>query len=748
MSSRTIFGLKISSGKKRIEESIPLRVVVAIAVMVSMGGLVSQDIVNTFAAVTVLIVTPAGFLVSWYRRRHRNIALKVMLAAAALMALADFLSSLSGASSVEAARAPLAEIFLWVQMIHSFDLPKRKDLHFSLASSVTLMALGGSLSFDSSFLMFFVPWGVLSVLALQISHRRELKERLPNAVEPTVPVGTAVASETSFNLRGLAVSLTLVLVAGSVAFMFAPRIGASRLTSLAFQIPKIVPVPKGAGIINPGMPSFGGPGESPLSLGPNTYFGFGNFVDLRSRGNLSDELVMRVRASRPAFWRGGVYDVYSKSSWSDATKETEEVIGLPVIPSGFPFERVSEEASVEMIQTFYVEKPLPNIIFSAYRPAEIWFPLRQVELTDNLSIRASSLLEPGAVYSIVSRLPAPDPELLKRKEATFADLPEPFVNRYTQLPPELPERVRNLAHKIAGDETTVLGKVNAIDEWLQSNTQYLIEIPPQPPGSDAVDHFLFEDRRGFCEQIASAMALMLRSQGVPARLATGFAPGERNVFSGYFEVRRDDAHSWVEVFFPGIGWMEFDPTHEVPQAEGGLTSTPGLEFLGKALQPLKDLIPDGTGKALGDAMKRVLTAAVSSGPRLALILVSGAISAVGIKWLSKRTSAMRRSRRLRTPIKGPPDRVVLGAFQLLEEAGTQAGVPRGKAVTPEEYASQLLRSSRDLDREDVMRVVSALQKDVYAGLPLLDSEAKIAEESARRVGAWLLKGSDGKAPVS
>lgn len=748
MSSRTVFGLKISAGEKRIEESIPLRVVVALAVMVSMGGLVSQDIVATFVAVTVLIVTPVGFVVSWYRRHHKNIALKVMLAAAALMALVDFLSSLSGASSVEAARAPLAEIFLWVQMIHSFDLPRRKDLHFSLASSVTLMALGGSLSFDSSFLMFFAPWGILSVLSLQISHRRELNERFPDAVVPTVPTGGAGAVAGSFSLRGLLVSLALILVAGSVAFMFAPRIGASRLTGLAFQIPKIIPVPKGAGILNPGMPNGNEPGESPLSLGPDTYFGFGNFVDLRSRGNLSDELVMRVRASRPAFWRGGVYDVYSRSSWSDATKETEEAIGLPVIPSGFPLEPISEDTSVEMIQTFYVEQPLPNIVFSAYRPTEIWFPLRQVELTDNLSVRAPTLLEPGAVYSVVSRIPTFDRELLNRTEANFADLPEPFMQRYTQLPHELPARVRNLAHKIAGDETTILGKVEAIDEWLQSNTQYLIEIPPQPPGSDAVDHFLFEDQRGFCEQIASSMALMLRSQGVPARLATGFAPGERNLFSGYFEVRRDDAHSWVEVFFPGTGWIEFDPTHEVPQAEGGFKSTPGFEFLGKALQPLKDLIPDGTGKAVGAAMKRALQAAVSSGPRLALVLFAGAISAVGLKWLSKRTLTMRKSRRLRTPIKGPPHQVVLGAFQLLEDAGMQAGVPRGAAVTPQEYASQLLRYSRDLDKDDVMRVVSALQKDVYAGIPLLDSEAKVAEESARRVGAWLLKGSDDNTPVS
>ena len=89
---------------------------------------------------------------------------------------------------------------------------------------------------------------------------------------------------------------------------------------------------------------------------------------------------------------------------------------------------------------------------------------------------------------------------------------------------------------------------------------------------DAVDHFLFETRRGFCEQIASSMAVMLRLDRDPARLVTGYGPGERNAFTGYFEVKQSDAHAWVEVYYAGPGWVAYDPTFGVPVADPGVGS--------------------------------------------------------------------------------------------------------------------------------------------------------------------------------
>ncbi len=105
-------------------------------------------------------------------------------------------------------------------------------------------------------------------------------------------------------------------------------------------------------------------------------------------------------------------------------------------------------------------------------------------------------------------------------------------------------------------------------------------------GADAVDDFLFESRLGYCEQIASTLTIMLRSQGVPARLATGYVPGERDRVSGVWNVRASDAHAWVEVWFPQTGWQAFDPTAEVPLAADAGNATVGGDLIAATLSSI------------------------------------------------------------------------------------------------------------------------------------------------------------------
>ena len=102
--------------------------------------------------------------------------------------------------------------------------------------------------------------------------------------------------------------------------------------------------------------------------------------------------------------------------------------------------------------------------------------------------------------------------------------------------------------------------------WIATHTQYSLNPPRLGAGEDAVEQFLFEDQRGFCEQIATSLVVMLRSVGIPARLTAGYAAGRRNPFSGLYEVRASDAHAYAEVLFPGVGWQAFDPTADVPLA--------------------------------------------------------------------------------------------------------------------------------------------------------------------------------------
>jgi len=714
------------------EDSLALRVAVAAAVLSSMVGLVAQDIVKTSTAVAVLVLTPIGFLVSYRRRSFRNISLKVALAAGAVLALADFLRGVSGATSVEAARAPLAEIFLFVQALHSFDLPRRRDLHFSLASSITLIALGGSLAFDSTFLIYFLPWGLFSLAALQLSHLAEVEESARKT-------GGVVIGRGSWRPSGsvIAATLAIVVVASAGVFFFAPRAAGSRLTSLTFRIPNLLPIPQGAGIVNPGLRSSGPPGERPSNPVGGAYFGFANFVDLRVRADLSDEVVMRVRAPRPATWRGAVFDIYSKSAWSDSTEKARPLIGLPVeIP---PERRTATTAEKsELIQTFFIEKQQPNLVFAAAEVKQVFFPVRQVELTDHQTVRSPVLLDEGTAYSVVSQLPLPTPAEL---EGTVDEVPKEIVDRYTQLPPEISARVRNLADEIAGDETSVLKKAQAIESWLRANTKYLVKIPPQPRGTEAVDHFLFEDRRGFCEYIATSMAVMLRAQGVPTRFATGYAPGRRNLLSGFYEVKQTDAHAWVEVYLPNAGWVEFDPTFGVPQADDPKNTIPGIGLLRDAGKAIGKLIPRDAIEASAAALRKGLVAVASSGKSIALTLLLLAAAIGGVRILGPKTLAHLKKLKLRRVLGASPKAAVAGAFRSMESAGRVAGIPREPSATPREYAKRLSRAAPGLLGEDIDRVVSALERDLYAGEDVPGSEAAAIVEAAERISAHLVGSS-------
>ena len=126
-----------------------------------------------------------------------------------------------------------------------------------------------------------------------------------------------------------------------------------------------------------------------------------------------------------------------------------------------------------------------------------------------------------------------------------------------------PESVA-LAEELAVGQRSTYDVVQSYVGWLEANVEYDLDAPLPDAGEDAVHDFLFDTRLGFCEQIASALTVMLRTQGVPARLVTGYLPGTRDRIAGVFEVRASDAHAWVEVWFPESGWQAFDPTASVP----------------------------------------------------------------------------------------------------------------------------------------------------------------------------------------
>jgi hypothetical protein len=149
---------------------------------------------------------------------------------------------------------------------------------------------------------------------------------------------------------------------------------------------------------------------------------------------------------------------------------------------------------------------------------------------------------------------------------------------YLQLPESTTTRVLELAEQLAAGSPSTYDTILAVHAWLGQHVEYDLDAPVPPAGADAVDHFLFESQLGFREQIATSTAMMLRSLDVPARLATGFVPSSRDAVAGVWISRARDAHAWVEVHFPGYGWVPFDPTASVPLSGDAGASTIGGEL--------------------------------------------------------------------------------------------------------------------------------------------------------------------------
>lgn len=271
-------------------------------------------------------------------------------------------------------------------------------------------------------------------------------------------------------------------------------------------------------------------------------------LDTGDRGVPGDEVVLRVRADAPDFWRAQTFDVWDGRAWSTSGAPSPE----PPTPDGAPF-----------VQEVRVEA-WTDLVVAAYRPARVRLPDGvAARPAPGEGVRAVPGLAAGDRYVVESHRPEVTVELLRQHDP-LAAVPSRALRPFLELPDDVPPRVTALARDVAGDAPTAYDAVVALERWLGDNTTYTLDIPPLPAGADGVEQFLFVDRRGFCNQIAASLTVMARSLGIPARVATGYVPGERDRVTGEWVVRSSDAHAWVEVWFPGLGWQGFDPTAEVP----------------------------------------------------------------------------------------------------------------------------------------------------------------------------------------
>ena len=187
---------------------------------------------------------------------------------------------------------------------------------------------------------------------------------------------------------------------------------------------------------------------------------------------------------------------------------------------------------------------------------------------DVLSVRRKKgRFESGEQYRVTSAVSLAEPDELRNSGAAY---PIFILEHYTQLPSTLPQRVRDLAVELTEDEPTPYDKAIAVENYL-GRIPYNLEIDPPPFDADGVDHFLFSQGQGYSEYFASSMSVLLRSVGVPARVAVGYTTGDESPEGGVYWVADSHSHAWVEVYMPGHGWIPFEPTpgESLPVFGGG-----------------------------------------------------------------------------------------------------------------------------------------------------------------------------------
>jgi transglutaminase-like putative cysteine protease len=699
-----------------------MRAVVGAAVMVALVAVIAQGATDAFTSIAALVLVPAGYVFSYVQRERSNVAAKVVLAVGLLAALGAFLQGVRGAQTVDDARVPLASLFVWVQILHSFDVPRRRDLSFSVISSLILMAEAGSLSLGTGFLLFLVPWAILAGLWLYLSTRPGIGATAEVAYLRRVRTSDATGGWLAVGRSAVSIATAACLLVAGV-FVAMPRLPGAFLSLPPFTLGGGSPVPGYNGsVFNPGLPAAAG-SSGVVNFSPTAYPGFGSTVDLRARGRLSDRVVFKVRSSQAALWRGQAFDTFDGTRWFVSDPRTF-TIGQNLGSFQIPPPPAPEFGTRRIVATFYVQTTQPNVVFAPYAPTEVYFPAGQLDVDRYSSIRSPIVLDEGLIYSVVSESPIAGPNELRLAPAEWD---QSVLERYTQLPGDLPERDVELARRITEGRPTLHDKVIAVQDWLHANTEYDLGVPPDPMGVDAVDYFLFERRRGFCEHIASAMVVLLRASGIPARLVTGFGPGERNAFTGYFEVREADAHAWVEVLYPGFGWIPYDPTFGVPAAAPGLTSRliapEVLRAIGRLVsrivpEPLKA----GIGE-LGSAIAMAARAALAVWPiALAVAILVG----VGLVMVGRR----RRERR-----HGPPPTGAAAAFVSLSDALAARGHPRAPHETPSEYLHGI-RHAGSLPGPsvaDAELVIRAFERERFSDEPPADEEVAAVQAAAGRV---------------
>jgi protein-glutamine gamma-glutamyltransferase len=631
----------------------------------------------------------------------------------------------AGASPDRIGVDALAHLIVFLSAIKLLQVKSDRDWVFLYLISFFEVLLSAGLSFSPVFLgtlILYLFCSISTITAFEIRKARRtvtpVETRLlvaPDAkLFQRLAKGRNAAGREARRLPVVAVVLfILIFVLALPLFLAAPRAGSA-------------------------MISHGGAGLS-------NFIGFSENVTLGEIGTLkaNNDTVMRVRveASRAEplgdlRWRGVALDEFTGNSW----RKSPEARRVEPRTGERGFFQVGTTSSLHRLttQTIFLEPLESSVLFALPHPVAIQGDFQVIRQDAEGSIQSRRPAFEQIIYKALSDTTEPDADTLRKDRLPYS----PDFDRYRRVSVDLDPRIGDLARAMIVNHhaRTRYDIAKAIESGLQEDYGYSLQM--KATGPDPLSDFLFNVREGHCEYFSTAMAIMLRTQGIAARVVNGFLPGEFNEAAGAFTVRQSDAHSWVEVYFPETGaWITFDPTPSAGRSEpqsSGIAAQLGkyaeaLELLwlqyviGYDKQEQRTLATAMQSQAFRyqHAVAGWFTALKRTEWRLPLLIVA---LLVGMALLTLLAMRLKRFgwRGLRYSRSEGQQRSAIDFYERLIQLLARQGIQRSPEQTPLEFASSL-------GSAEAKRITTVYNRVRFGAHRLSRSEQEEIEEIFRKL---------------
>lgn len=423
-------------------------------------------------------------------------------------------------------------------VVRMFSLRRERD-HVTLAILAFLMVLASAvLTVDSVFLLAFAAFMLVAIVTFILmemrrsGHAANIQARHSSDAQEHRHLAFALA-------RTAPALMVMILIGGAALFFVMPRMSTGYLGGYSF--------------------------------GTDISSGFSDRVQLGQIGRIqqSNSVMMHIQidgdqaGQYDLHWRGVTLADFDGHTWSNP-RDQFVLRRLPDNSFEVPNSDVTAGTRHEkMIHYRVLMEPIgTNVFFLAPTPRTVSGNYRLLTSDSGGAVYDFDSRHMISRYEASSNIARPTPGELRE---AGQDYPQEITDTYLDLPSQDP-RVAQLATQVSSSAKNDYDKAAALELYLRTRYGYTLELP-RTIEDDPIANFLFERKRGHCEYFASAMAVMLRTLGIPSRVVNGFRSDEFNDITGSYVVRAKDAHSWVEAYFPGYGWQTFDPT---PGGRGGI----------------------------------------------------------------------------------------------------------------------------------------------------------------------------------